>query len=183
MTFDFMQFYQDIILNKIVTSLIMFFLGFMLGKIASNLTKRFLEEININKKTLNTFLGRINLETLLSNIVAYVIYLSTVIMALNNIGITRYVFTGLIIFFGLMLISTLVLDIRDFLPNIFAFIKIKNKKYFFKGDRIRTHLAEGVVKNITPLTTRIITDRGDELYIQNYAVIENLTVEKKANKN
>jgi len=36
-----MGFYQNIILNKIVTSLIIFFLGFMIGKIAGNITKRF----------------------------------------------------------------------------------------------------------------------------------------------
>jgi hypothetical protein len=35
------------------------------------------------------------------------------------------------------------------------------------------------VKRITPLTTRVITSHGDEIYIQNYAVLENLTVEKK----
>jgi len=81
-----------------------------------------------------------------------------------------------------MLISTLVLDIRDLFPNLYAWIKIENKKYFSKGDRIKSHLAEGVVKNITPFTTRIITDSGDELYIQNYAVLENLIVEKKAKK-
>ena len=181
MAFDFVQFYQDIILNKIVTAVIIFFLGFMLGRIASNLTKRFLEEVNLNKRSLNTFLGRTNLENVLSVLVAFIIYFGTVLMALNTLGITKYIAWIFLVFFALTLVSTLILDIRDLLPNLYAWIKIKTKKYFLKGDKIKTHLAEGVVKRITPLTTRIITIHGDELYIQNYAVIENLTVEKKHN--
>ena len=181
MAFDFVKFYQDIILNRIVTAVIIFFVGFMLAQIASNIVKMFLAEVDINKRTLNTFLGRINLEKLFSNIVAYLIYFGTIIMALNRLGITSYVFYSLLIFFALILFSTLLLDIRDLLPNIYAWLKIKSKKYFSENERIKTTLAEGVVKKITPFTTRIITDHGDELYIQNYAVLENLIVEKKHN--
>lgn len=181
MAFDIVHFYQEIILNKIVTAMIIFFLGFMLGKIASNLTKRLLEEVNLNKRSLNTFLGRTNLENVLSVFVAFIIYFGTVLMALNTLGITKYILWILLAFFALTLLSTLILDIRDLLPNLYAWIKIKTKKYFSKGDRIKTSLAEGVVKRITPFTTRVITAHGDELYIKNYAVLENLTVEKKYN--
>lgn len=179
MAFDIVYFYREIILNKIVTALIIFFVGFMLGKIAGSLSKRILEEANLNKKSINTFLGRINLEKLFSNLVSYLIYLGTIIMALNTLGITRYVALSLLISFAVILVSTLVLDIRDMLPNLYSYLKIKSRKYFCEQDWIKTHLAEGTVKKITPFTTRIITSKGDELYIQNFAILENLIVEKK----
>lgn len=182
MAFDIVSFYQDIILNRIVTAAIIFFIGFIIGKIAGNIIKKILAEVELNKKTVNTILGRINTEKFIAIIVSYTIYFATILMALSKLGITRYIIIGIILFFAFIIISTLLLDLKDALPNLYAWMMIKNKGYFDVDDKIKTHFAEGSVKKIGLLNTRIITNHGDELYVHNYSLLENLIVEKKHKK-
>ncbi len=179
MAFDFVSFYQNIILNKIVTAIIIFFLGFIIGKIAGNIAKKLLAEIELNKKTVNTFFGRINTEKFISSIVTYTIYIATVIIALNKLGIANYLFYGAVLFFLLLIISSMILELYDLLPNLYAWMIIKRKNYFKINDRIKMPLAEGIVRKITPLNTRVITEHGDELYIRNRNILENLSVKKQ----
>lgn len=178
MTFSFTDFYTNFVLNKVVSALIIFFLGFIFGKVAGSISKKVFEEIELNKRLKNFWIVRFNPEKLFSKTVSIVIYIITVFMTLNKLGITGVVLKTILIFFALIIVSAFVLDVRDFLPNIISWIKIKKNHYYKVNDKIKIHLAEGVVTRITPFTTKITTKTGDELYIKNMAILENLIVEK-----
>lgn len=179
MAFDFNNFYSEIILDKIIASAIIFFLGFMLGKVCGNLSKRFLSEIDLNDKFSNIFLNKLNIEKIVSITIEYTIYVVTIIITLNKIGITNVVIKGIMIFLVALIFFTLILDLRELIPNIFSYIQIKRKRYFKVDDKIKIHLATGVVKKISLIRTKIITESNDELYIQNHSILENFSVEKK----
>lgn len=178
MAFSFTEFYTNFILNKLVSALIIFFLGFIFGKVAGSLSKKIFEEIELNKRLKNYWIARFNPEKLFSKTISVIFYVITVFMALNKLGITSVVLNIILVFFALIVISAFVLDVRDFFPNIISWIKIKKNHYYKVNDKIKIHLAEGVVTRITPFTTKITTKTGDELYIKNMAVLENLIVEK-----
>lgn len=179
MAFDFNTFYSEVILNKIIASAIIFFLGFMFGKVCGKLLKRFLSEIDLNDKFLNIFLNKINIEQIISKTIEYTIYIITIIITLNKIGLTNVVIKGILIFSIALILFTLILDLKELIPNIFSYIQIKREKYFKVGDKIKIHLATGVVKKISFIRTKIVTEANDELYIQNHAILENFSVEKK----
>ena len=179
MALDFNTFYNEVILNKIIAGSIIFFLGFMIGKLFSNILKKIFYEIDLNDKFSNILLNKINIEKIIVKFVEYSIYTVTIILTLRKLGIASFIVKGLIIFGIALIILTIILDLKDLIPNMIAYIKIRKNKYYTKGDRIKIHLASGIVKKISFITTRIITDHNDELVIQNYSVVENFVVEKK----
>ena len=76
---------------KIVTAILIFLSGFIIGKLAGKVLYKILNEIELNNTLKNTLNIRINVDALLSSLVTYSIYLISIIMALQQIGITKII--------------------------------------------------------------------------------------------
>lgn len=175
MVFDFTGFYYDFFLSRIVSAAVIFFLGFILGKVFGKLAKRVLRELDFNRITSRVV--RLNSEKILSNMISYAVYLATIIMVLNRLEITGYILRGILLFLMVIIFLELLLHLKDFLPNIIAWAMLKRR--VSSQDIIKTGLAQGKVEKITLLSIRITTRDGDELYIPNRSLLSGMSVKKK----
>jgi len=160
------------VLAKILVAVIVLLVGFIVGRIVGRLLEKFLHEIELNVLVRKMLRKRIAAEQLLGTLVAYSIYLVTILLALSQLGLTRIVLyvlaTGVIV---LVLLSVL-LGIRDFIPNVLAGFSIHRRGLVRKGKTVRVARARGKVLHVGLVDTKIKTNTGDVLLIPN-SVLKN----------
>ena len=172
MVFDFNVFYKNPFIQKILTAVVILFLGMIIAKLVQRFLKKILHELDINRMTGNIL--RLNSEKLISNLSSNIIYLLTFVSVLNILNITGYVWRGILIFLIFLIVSDLILHIKDLIPNFIGYLKIKNK--IKVDDTIKTDLIEGKVRKISFLNVKIKTKENDVVYLPNNTLVYNLSI-------
>jgi small conductance mechanosensitive channel len=150
----------------IIVGIIILLVGFGLGILAKKVVRRVLKEIHLNRVMSNVGITH-NIEKAVTNIVMYLIYLFTIIYFLDYLGITSvvvYLIAGAIL---ALLILTLLVGLKDVIPNFFAWIILQRKGKVIVGRRVDVKEISGVVEKIGYLETEIKTEREDILYVPN----------------
>ena len=174
MPFDFTEFYYNIFLSKIISAVIILLVGLSLGRVIGKLIKRVLNEIDFNRIT-SKFIY-INSEKAISKTASNIIYLATIFMALGTLEITGILWRGILIFLLVILLSDIALHLKDLLPNLYAYFKVK--KSLHKNDIIKTELVDGKVKKIRLLSLKIESSNGDQIQIPNYSLLSGFSIKK-----
>ena len=167
------------VLLNLTVIIIILLIGFIFAKLIGKLVHKALHEAEIDN-ILKKIGIKFSLENVLSIITTYIIYIITIIMALNQLGVTTTILQ--IILIGIIILAILFafISLKDFVPNTLSSFFIYKKDIFKKGDRIRVHNIEGKVENIGFVETEIITKKGDKIYIPNSTLIKSeLTVRKR----
>lgn len=162
------------IINRIAVALLIILIGFIIGRLLGKVVQRVLHELEINRIMKKAAKLSFSLEKAIANFVKYFIYFIAIIMALNQIGIATtilYMLAGAII---IIVILSVFLGVKDFIPNFFAGMVIHRKKFINVGDTIRVKGLTGKVIHINLVETRIQTENGDIIYVPN----SNLTNEE-----
>lgn len=153
-------------LYTIVVGIVILLVGFALGVLAKKLTSRLLKEISLNK-IMSKVGVTTNLEKWISLIISILIYLVTVVVFLDHLGITSivlYIVLGAIL---MLVILTSLVGLKDVIPNFVGWLSIQKKGKIKDGRRINIREITGRVEKISYLETEIKTDNGDILYVPN----------------
>jgi small-conductance mechanosensitive channel len=153
--------------SNVVTAGIILLIGFVIGKLVGRLVQRLLHEIELNNLLHNITGLKISLEKFVADFITYFVYFVTVITALNQIGLTTtvlYIISGGVI---ILVIISIVLGIKDFIPNAIAGIVLYRKGELKVGDSIKTRNIEGKITKIDLVETCVETKSGDTIYIPN----------------
>ena len=172
---------KPIYLNIIAAFLILF-AGIIVGKIFGKLVKKVLHEIELNKITHKATSLKLSIEEFTGGFVQYFVYFITVIMALNQLNVTTTVLSmvgGAVI---ILIVVSIILAIKDFIPNVFAGFYIYRNKFIKVGEIIKVKGMEGEVKEVNLFETRIETISGDTIYIPNSALTKTEEVKIKSEK-
>ena len=152
--------------SSVGVGIVILLVGFAIGILVKKVLSRVLKEISLNK-VMNKVGVTYNLENIVSSIVSYVIYLITVVLFLNRLGIRSivlYIVVGAIL---MLIILTFLVGLKDIIPNFMAWIILQRKKNIRVGTRIEVKNINGHVEKIGYLETEIKTDQGDILYVPN----------------
>ena len=151
---------------NIIISIVILLAGFGMGMIVKKILQRILKELELNK-----IMAKVNvaydLEKIISNIVSYVIYLFTIVLVLDQLGlksVVLYLFVGAIL---MLVILTSLVGLKDVIPNFIGWLLIQKRNNIKEGYRIDIKEIYGVVERIGYLETEIRTERGDLLYVPN----------------
>lgn len=138
-----MTFYMTIenFLTKIEIALIVFFVGFIIAKLASRILKKLLAEAEINR-ILETA-GFKPISNTIASIVKYIIYTITLFIILQQFGLTKLVLAIIVIAATIIIIISLLLAIRDFIPNFVAGIFLRKKVKKFMGKYVQIGPVKG----------------------------------------
>lgn len=162
----------------LVVAAVILLVGFIIGKLLGKLVQRLLHEAEVDN-ILKKAGVRISLEVVIGTFTSYFIYFVTVIMALNQIGLTtsilQIISAGVII----LIILFTILALKDFIPNMIAGLIIYQKEIVKIGDRIKIHNLEGKVSKISLIETEIITTRKDMIHIPNSNLLKSELAVKK----
>ena len=153
-------------ISLIIEGIAILLIGFGLGILAKKLIFKLLKELELNK-IMNKVGVMYDLEKIVSSIVSYVIYLFTIVIFLDKLGIKSivlYLFVGAIL---MLIILTFLVGLRDIIPNFVAWLILQKKGKVKVGRKIDVKNIYGTVEKIGYLETEIKTDNGDILYVPN----------------
>ncbi len=169
------------IFTKLVVAVIIVLIGLVAGKLLGKFIHKLLHEIELNKLIKKSAGIKISAEEIISSFVTYFIYFIFIVMALNQLGLTTVVLhmiSGAIL---ILIIISILLSIKDFMPNMFAGFFIHQKGFIKEGDIIQIDNTKGKVVHINLVETKIETKKGDIIYIPN-SLLTKKTVVKLKNK-
>jgi len=168
-------------LSKFVVAVIIILIGFIIGRILGRLIQKLLHEIELNKIVRKATGIRLSLEEIIGNFFAYFIYFIAIVMALTQIGLTTIVLHMISAAVIVLILLSIFLGVKDFIPNVLAGIFIYKNKLVEENDNIRVKETEGRVVSISLVETKIKTKKGDIIFIPNSILTNNeVTKLKKA---
>jgi len=174
--------YWDSIINyffaRFIVAVIIILIGFIIGRILGRLTHKFLKEIELNNILKKANIN-LKIEELISHFVTYFIYFVTVIWALNEMGLTTTILNMISAAALIIIIISILLAIKDFIPNAFAGFRIFRKERIKEGSKVVVDNIEGKVKKISLLETIIETKKGDKIHIPNATLFKKELIIKK----
>lgn len=159
-------FYENPLVVKLVAALLIILAGIILAKLASKLAKHLLHNINLDKNAKKAIGKHILLEKTISNITSILIVTASIIIALEQLTITKYVLLSILSIATLLILISLLLNIKDLLPNIHAGITFIGDKNIKKGKKLKLKRAQGTITHVGLLKT-IIKDEEDHYIIPN----------------
>lgn len=170
------------VLSNIIIAIVILLVGFIIGRVVGRVSNKFFHEIELDNVVRKAAKIKFSVEELLSKFIAYFIYFITVIMALNQLGLTTtilYMISAAII---ILIILSIFLGVKDFIPNLIAGIFIHEKRNINVGDVIKFRDIEGEIIHINLIETKIRTKRGDMLFIPNSNLTKNEFIKVKKRK-
>lgn len=165
-------------LNKIVVAIVILIIGFVVGRVFGKLIAKLLHEIELNRLIAKRGI-KISLEEIISNGLTYLIYFISLIMALNHLGLAATVLYFIYAAILVLLIISIFLAIKDFMPNVIAGFVLFQKGTIKKGDTIIVDTVKGKVKHLGLVETEIRTKEGDTIYIPNSLLMKKKLIVKK----
>lgn len=130
------------ILTKIIIFIIIILLGLIISKVVSNLFRKLIKEFEVTKVLKKADI-KFNPNNFIPSLSKYLIYLVTIIIALNAVGITKIVIRIIVSFSLSVLIIYILISIRDLIPNWCYGFKVKRK--YKIGDKIKYKNIEGKI--------------------------------------
>ena len=165
--------------TKFVIAIVIILFGFIIGKVAGKLLQRFLHEIELNNFIKKNIKIKIALEEFLAGFVSYAIYFIAVIMALRQAGLATDVLNILGGAIMVIIILSIFLGIKDFVPNFMAGLSIHKRRFIKEGDKIQVSGVKGKVILVSLVETRIETSSGNLIYIPNSLLVKSEIIKFK----
>ncbi len=154
------------ILYKIIISIIVLLVGLCLGILVKKVVFKILQQVELNS-TLSKAGITYNMERIISLVVAFVIYLITFVIFLNQLGITSIVVYFIVGAILMLIVLTFVVGLKDVIPNMVAWVAIVKRGKIKVGSKIEVREIKGIVEHIGLLETEIKTEKGDILFVPN----------------
>jgi hypothetical protein len=143
----------NIAFTKISIALITLFIGFIIAKLAGKIAKKVLAEAELNR--ILTAAGFKPLSDAFGIIIEYFIYAATILVILQQFGLT-YVVIGIIIAVtAAILLISLLLAIRDFIPNAIAGLFIRRKMKKLLGKKVQVGKIRGRLESVGIINSTI----------------------------
>ena len=176
---DFIDTALSNIMTKLLVGTLIILVGFIVGKLVGKIVEKILTELELNKIVKRVSGVSISLEHIISSFLSYFIFFLSIIMALNQIGITTDVLNILSAAVMVLIVLSVFLGIKDFVPNFIAGLHISQKEMFAVGDVIKYKEIKGTVKEINLVETVIETSGKDIIYIPNLNLVRNEFIKVK----
>jgi len=149
------------IYSKFAVAIIILLAGFIIAKIAGKLVKRVLAEAELNK-----ILAKAKFTPMsdaLGAIVEYVLYAATLLVVLQQFGVANITVwvTGIIA--AVVIIFSLTLTLRDFIPNAIVGLFIRRKLKAKLGKQVQIGMISGKLVQVGIVASTI--KNADEQYV------------------
>ena len=152
--------------THIAVGIVILLAGFGIGILVKKLVHRLLKEFELNKIMRRVGVNY-NLETWVSSILMYLIYLMTIVIFLDHFNIGSVVFYVVLGAILMLIILTFLVGLKDVIPNFIGWLYIQRKDKIKEGHKIEVKEIAGVIEKIGYLETEIRTENHDTLYVPN----------------
>ncbi len=171
--------FSDILVTRFVVALTILFIGLLAGLIIGKILRKILVEIELNEIIRRALQIQIKADELISNFVSWGLYVLTVLLVLNQLGIASFVINAVSIFIILLAIVLVFIGLKDFVPNILAGLRLSKRDLFTVGDVVRVDRIEGVIEDISLLEVVLRTKSGDMMLLPTSYLIHSVIKVRK----
>ncbi len=155
------------LLIKILGSFLTIIMGLIIAQIISNITRKFLRGTEISKVLQKQLKIKLLVENYISSILKYLIYLITIILVLNQLGVPTKILQLILIIFIILITLFIILAFKDWLPNIISGLYILKSEKIKVNDIIRINGVKGRVLQVNLIETKIETNNNEIVFIPN----------------
>lgn len=173
-------------LTRFIGALIILLIGIIIGRVLGKFVKRILHEFEFDTFIRKTTSIKISLEELISHLLEYIIYLLSIVYALSKVGLVSTVFQLIALVVIIFIALSIILGLKDFIPNMLSGIRMQQKRYFNEGDTIlmknKENEIEGRIVNLNLIETVVETKKGDIIHIPNSLLSSSIVKKVKSRK-
>lgn len=163
----------DVFYSKVLISLFILIIGFILGNLFKKFIYSFLNYLKINILTKKIFKKQLYIEENLSWLASTTIYFTAVIYSLYKLGIAEKVINIILFVVFFLLILSLLISVKDLFPNFFAGIYLLLKHNLKKGTIIKIDKIKGKIITLGFLETVLKTNENETIVIPNSLLLKN----------
>ncbi len=167
------------VLTKLIVAVIIILIGFIVGRVFGKLTQKILHELELDRILRQAARIKFSLEKALGKFVTYFIYFIAIILALNQVGLTTTILHMISAAVLIIIVISIILGVKDFIPNLLAGIYIHRRELVKEGDRIKVRGTEGKVISIDMTEVKLQTAKGDTIFMPNSLLIKEELVKLK----
>lgn len=138
-----------------VAAFLLVILGMVVGKIASNILKRFLKSVEMNALVHGQLKVQVPLEEYLPGVVRYVVSFVGAMYALKQLGVPVFVLVVLFTVVMVLAIIFTVLALKDYIPNMIAGMYIRRSQKLKVGDVVHVKNVKGEIMHMGLLETKV----------------------------
>ena len=162
----------------LVAAIAILLLGMVFGRFISKLLQRILQELELNRLIKDNFNSRFPMEQIASSVVKYVIYFVSIVLALNQLGLTQAIVYVVLVFILILLVVFIFIAIKNFVPNMLAGSTLMKNDIIKEGDKIDVAGIKGKIVRITLTETKVETKEKDLIWIPNGFLVKHIVRKK-----
>jgi hypothetical protein len=155
---------------KLTLGILIFLIGFIIGKLAGRAFYKILREAEINAFLKSAAGLKINADHILSSALSYIIYFVSLVLALQQINLVNLVLYIFSVGILLALFISMFLAVRDIVPNFIAGIYLYSRD-IKEGSVVEINEIKGKILHLDLLHIKIECKNKDILYIPNINVV------------
>ena len=160
---------------NISAAIIILLIGFLIGKLLGRTITKILKRSGASAGLRKIGIRR-SLDGVIGSSVSYVIYVASIILALDQLKIATIVLYSIMIIIIIVVVFSFLLSVKDFLPNLFAGLFIYRHGLIKEGDLIQVQEITGTVSQVSLLETRLETKEKDIVFIPNTVLTKNKVI-------
>ena len=176
-----MVLYQDLLI-KVLGAFLILILGLIIAQIVTNISRKFFKTISISKVLEEQLKLKIPLERYLSSTLKYIVYLITLILILNQLGIPSVTVQWILIIFLILITIFIILAFKDWLPNLISGLYLIRSEKVKPGDKIKVKGITGKVIKVSLLETQIETNNNELIFLPNANITKYEVIKQKNGK-
>lgn len=165
--------------NELVVAVIIILIGLIIGKVLEKLVGKLLHEFEIDSILKKTARIKFSVEKIVSRFIAFFVYFVAIVIALNQLGLTTTILHMISAAVLIVIVLSIILGIKDFIPNFLAGIKISREGMIKEGDKIKIKGMEGRVEAVELTEIKLVTKQKDTIFIPNSTFLKEEFVKKK----
>lgn len=167
------------IMVNFAAALALIIFGVIAGIIVEKLVRRLLHGFELDR-VLASIGMKFPLEDFIASIVKYIVYFSGIILALNELGLSKVLLEILLGMIVVIIVAFIILAFKDFAPNITAGLFIHRKGSIKKGEWLKINEIEGEVFELDLIETKLKMKSGNLIIIPNSFLAKSIIMKKKA---
>lgn len=164
------------IFSDIVLAIIVLLIGLIIGRIVGKLVQTLLHSFELNKSIKKQWGLQIRMEQFFGTGSTYILYVISFVFALDVLQLTSIIVYLLGTIVILIIAASILLSIKDFLPNFMAGLLLQRRKRVRIGEVITFRNIKGKIIQRTLLETKVRTQQGDVFNIPNSLFMKELMI-------
>lgn len=173
------SFIQNALTLNLIAAAVILIIGLIIGRFLSNLTRKILNELEVDVILKEKARIKLPITEFISSLVKYISYIIIIFVALNQLGLEKFVLNIILSILIIILIIFILFSLKDFIQNIFSGLFLHQKRNINPGEIIKINNIEGEVLSINLFEIKIKTRGNEIVYIPNSVLTKNIVIKKR----